>query len=242
MITFACMKLLLVFSSVAEASGILAWLQTGEEMNETIQGFTLSMPYSIQSYKIDGMDIDVLIGGQTHYELCFHVTRILSIKRYHLALFIGQAVSHEATIPMGACVNVINDKPIEIGYETDNKFTDAYSAGWLQIDMYPHQMGAYVNKTNSYFNAFLDFKKVASATCTRLNYSNTEIHNAIKQGDKCHIHSHNGIGFVYPCLYVKQAFYQLRIIVNEFGTPHYDIEKAYSVAYPTLIKLLTNIS
>ena len=208
------MKLLIIFSSLNEAAIFLAWLSTGKKVASDIDKLSFESPYSYYSYEIEGIFVDLIIAGNTNFEIAFHTSRILQIKKYHLALQVGTAISNDDKIELGTICNVINDKPIDIGLQQESNFEDAYQSNLLNIADFPHQMGGFVNKTNAYFNVFLTVKKVAAATLNTLYPTNIEKQNSIKSTHLCHIHDLNGLGFSYSCLFMKQTFYQLRIIIN----------------------------
>jgi hypothetical protein len=99
-----------------------------------------------------------------------------------------------------------------------------------------------VNKTNAYFNVFLEYKKVASATNSILYADNQMKQNEFKNVYQCHIHTLSGVGFSFACLFAKQSFYQLRIIVNDRSTSNMDVNGAIDKAMPLFIETIKKIS
>ncbi|MEI6312762.1 MAG: hypothetical protein WCP57_10930 [Bacteroidota bacterium] len=236
------MKLLIIFSSYAEAKHFLEWLSTGKKNSSELESLFFETPYSLYSYEKEGILIDVVIVGQTGFESAFHLGRILSNKRYHLALQLGIAISNDDKIPFASICNVINDKPLESGIHQNGALADLYSSSFLDIAAYPHQLGGLVNKTNAYFNVFLEFKKVASASLSILYADDLMKQNEIKNVYQSHIHTLGGIGFSFACLYAKQSFYQLRIIVNDRSTASMDVNTALDKAMPEFIETIKKIS
>lgn len=236
------MKLLIIFSSMEEAKYFIEWLITGKKIPSELQNLGIMAPYQLFSYEIEGINIDVVIAGETNFETSFHTTSILRQKRYHLALQIGTAISNDDKIAIGDLVNVINDKPLDISIIENNTKSNAYDCNLLNLESYPHQMGGFVNKTNAYFNVFLDVKKVAGASMNEIYLNDINKQNELKSNAQVHIHCLNGIGYSYSCLYLKQAFYQLRIIIN--NRTDNKVEKTYALqkASTELIEIIKKIS
>lgn len=236
------MKLLIIFSSLEEAQLFLAWLCTGKKVDSELKHLLFETPYALYSYEIEGVIIDLVIAGNTNYEMAFHTARILQTKRYHLALQVGTAISNDDKIDLGSIANVINDKPIDIGLMETTTFIDAYQSKLINNTEFPHQMGAYVNKTNAYFNVFLDIKKVAGATMNTLFPTDKTKQDYLKTQHLCHIHYLNGLGFSYSCLFMKQTYYQLRIVVNNRMENTINTNRAIEIGTNQIIDIIKKIA
>lgn len=178
-----------------------------------------------KSTKYKHLELDFVETGYTNFETAYHMGIALHSKSYNLVLFVGLANSLNSTMRVGDLVNVIKDIPYLTGIQEETTFKDAYSLAWLDRAKFPHQRGAFINMTNSYFNVFLPFMKTASLTCNLLGGTKEQL--AIKiEGFPIHIETSNGLGFHYACLSKRLPFYQLRIIQRNFVLNNEDIELA----------------
>lgn len=179
----------------------------------------------IQSYHREGMDIDLAILGNTSIEASFQMGRILSIKKYHIALLIGYCDSISDLASAGELVNIINEKLEDAEIGEDGVTKSLYQTGLIDSNEFPHIRGGFINMTNAYFNVFLDIKKVASLTSTIMYKTPCDAVEKIIEQHKVSVVSKNGLGMVYPCLWNQQPFYQLRLVNYEVKTQN-NIENA----------------
>ncbi|MCB9257403.1 MAG: hypothetical protein H6579_09755 [Chitinophagales bacterium] len=178
-----------------------------------------------KSFTYKHIDLDFLETGYTHFETAYHMGIALHSKSYHLVLFAGLANSLNTSMRVGDLVNVIKDIPYLTGIQEENEFKDAYELTWLDRSKFPHQRGAFINMSNSYFNVFLPYMKTASLSCSSLEGTEEQVKLKIAQYP-IHIETSNGIGFHYACLSKKLPFYQLRSIAKNLVLKNEDKELA----------------
>jgi hypothetical protein len=169
-------------------------------------------------------EIDICETGFGIFQTTFKVTKTISQKKYHLALKASFCNAYKPELQIGDVVNVIKDKPGDIGINTVDGFSDLYDLRLLNNESFPHFKGAFVNMNNSYMNVMMPFKKVVSVTVNQ--YADTSSYQAKREKYKADIETGDGLGFVYPCMYERQPFYQLNVVERNLATGEADFDKA----------------
>jgi hypothetical protein len=136
-------------------------------------------------------------------------------------------------------VNVIKDKPGDIGIKEENGISDLYDLGLIDPENFPHFKGAFINMNNSYMNVLMPFKKVVSVTVNQ--YADTANYETKRDKYKADIETGDGLGFVYPCMYERQPFYQLNAVERNLATGGYDFETARMKLNETLFDILQKL-
>lgn len=200
-----------------------------------------------------GHEIDICETGFGVFQTTFKITKTLAQKRYHLAVKASFCNAYKEDLQIGEVVNVIKDKPGDIGVpgnqeirESGNQegkaidvFRDLYDLGLENAESFPHFKGAFINMNNSYMNVLMPFRKVVSVTVNQ--YADTA-HYLIKKGKyKADIETGDGLGFVYPCMYERQPFYQLNAVERNLATGEYDFEKAKDKLNETILDILQKL-
>jgi hypothetical protein len=175
-------------------------------------------------------DIDVAFVGESLFEVNYKVSKAIQ-QKYHLALKVGFCNSLKAELAIGTVVNVIKEKPLLLNAEGQ----DVYESGMLNATDYPHFKGAFVNMNNSYMNVFLDLKKVVSGTLTSIP------NNQLQSKYALDTITTEGIGFVYPCMFERQPFYQVNVVKSNLVSGQTDEELAQKVINEVLIDILQKI-
>lgn len=182
------------------------------------------------STRIFQHDLDIAFIGESLIEVNFKTTKLLQ-QKYHLALKAGFCEALKGDLGIGTIVNVIKEKPIL--FTTTGE--DIYTAGMLNRDDYPHFRGSFVNMNNSYMNVFLDFKKVVSGTVQSVfstTWQNQYLLDTL---------TYNGIGFVYPCMFERQPFYQVNAVYKNNVSMKEDISIAETNLNKSLIDILQKL-
>ena len=235
------MKLLILCSNLREAHGIIAWLQDGIPFDSELKSLFQQTPTLFYSVKKLDMQIELVITGNTMMDVSFQLGRILQIKKFHLVLQLGLCSAYDNSLQLGELVNVINDKPGDIGILANESLKDAYNSSIYDVNDIPHIKGGFVNFTNAYFNAFLPIRKVAAISVNMVNIDNTSLAFRQKQFN-IHIETANGLGCAYACLYQKQPFYQLRSVSRILYQSLFDEQKAIELLTINTIDLLQKIA
>ena len=200
-------------------------------------------------------EIDVCETGSGLFQTTFKVTKTLSQKKYHLALKASLCNAYKPELKIGDIVNVIKDKPGDTGIAAalsfnssseqqdlsrqTQAFRDLYELGMLDSESFPHFKGAYINMNNSYMNVMMPFKKVVSVTVNQ--YADSNSYDAKREKYKADIETMDGLGFVYPCMYERQPFYQLNAVEGNLATEEYDRKKAIQMLNETIFDVIQKL-
>ncbi len=225
------MKFLLVVASLEDIAPFIA------HFNAELQpGSALKF---LHSAKILHHEVDIAITGAGVYQTTYKVTKVLSKQKYHLALKMGLGNAYKPETAIGAVLNIINDKPGDFGMMVNGEWKDHYDFGLIKTEDEPHVRGGLVNFTNAYMNVFLPFKKVVGVTVS--HYADKQTYLMRKEKYKADCETGDGLGFVYPCLFEKQQFYQLCVIERNLATgeenPHLAIEIMNAILIDIVNKL-----
>ncbi len=222
------MKLLLCCNNSLQIKHTLEWLsQVGESVNEF-------------SFKTPQHEITLLQTGYGGFQVGFHIATELAKQPYHLALKVGFANGLRSDIGVGEVVNIINDKPADTGILNETGFEDLYDSGLLNTSEKPHQMGGYVNKTNSYLNVFLPYRKVLSLSVNTIS-ANEQLQRIRVSKYHPHVETTDGIYFAYACLWKQQPFYHLAAVEQNFATGEKNQELAHKNLNESLIDIIKKI-
>ena len=186
-------------------------------------------------------EIDVCETGYGMFQTTYKITKAISQKRYHLALKASFCNAYKPELKIGEVVNVIKDKPGSptLSMADEGKAADLYDQGLMDMESFPHFKGAFINMNNSYMNVMMPFKKVVSLTVGRYADLNDYQMNCEKY--KADIETTDGLGFVYPCMYERQPFYQLNAVERNLATGEDDFEKAKLILNETLLDILQKL-
>lgn len=235
------MKLLILCSNPREAEGIIDWLHDGIPFDSTLTSLFNQTPSSFYAVRKMEMEIELVITGNTMLDVAFQLGRILQLKKYHLVLQLGLCSAYDETLQLGDLVNVINDKPGDVGLLADESLHDAYNSSIYHINDVPQAKGGFINFTNAYFNALLPIRKVAAITVNTINIDSRSLAFRQKQFN-VHIETANGLGCAYACLYQKQPFYQLRSVSRILFQAVCDEKKAIESLTTHTLDLLHKIA
>lgn len=232
------MKLLLCINRFSDFKELFERITTRTEQGHiplpdpASANFTFSLHY-LQH------EIDVCETGFGIFQTTFKVTKAISQKKYHLALKASFCNAYKPDLQIGEVVNVIKDKPGDIGIPVESGFSDLYDLGLINNESFPHFKGAFINMNNSYMNVLLPFRKVVSVTVNQ--YADTTHYAAKREKYKADIETGDGLGFVYPCMYERQPFYQINAVERNLATGEYDVEKARQKLNDTLFDILQKL-
>jgi hypothetical protein len=134
---------------------------------------------------------------------------------------------------------VIKDKPGDIGIKKTDAFADLYDLGLMNGESFPHFKGAFINMNNSYMNILMPFRKVVSVTVNQ--YGDADSYEAKREKYKADIETGDGLGFVYPCMFERQPFYQLNAVERNLATGENDPEKAKQKLNETLLDIIQKL-
>ena len=222
------MKLLIVCNAFTQIDTLKSWIEADSTLN------------SSGTYQVGQHEISLLSTGYGGFQVGFHTATKLAGNQYHLVIKAGLANSFKADIALADIVNIINDKPGDVGTLHADSFEDLYDKQLLNIHDKPHQMGGFVNKTNAYINVFLPFRKVLSLTVNTAS-TNAALREIRQAKYKPHIETPDGLPFAYACLWRGQPFYHLCAIAENFASGEKNEELALRMLNDTLIDIIQKL-
>jgi hypothetical protein len=184
--------------------------------------------------------IDVLETGFGGFQTCFHFTEWTAQHTYHLILKAGFAKALQPGVEVGQVVNIVRDYPAGDGEWRPNTFCDLYDLHLLHVSSPPHHLGGLVNKTNSYMNIFLPYKKVFAITAP-IPSDNEMLRNLRIEKYHPHIETADGIYFAYPCMWKKLNFYHLAVVAENYITGHQNMQAAQKNLNDELISIIQKL-
>jgi len=221
------MRLLIVVTSLKDIQPFLADFGINPERH-------VSMKY-VYTSKILHHELDILETGIGIYQTTYKVTRALTEQKYHLALKLGFGNSYKEDIEVGVVLNVVNEKPGDLGMMIGGEWKDPYDLELTRREDEPHVRGGFINMTNAYMNVFLPFKKSVGITVNHYGDSASVAWRREKYKGDCE--TGDGLGFVYPCFFEKQLFYQLCVIERNLVTG----QENFNLAKEKMNEALTDI-
>ncbi|MCX6199767.1 MAG: hypothetical protein NTY88_11195 [Bacteroidetes bacterium] len=225
------MKLLLCASSPTDIESCLKHFAVNPEKNSPLS--------FLSSTKILHHEVDILETGVGVYQTTYKLTKVLSQQKYHLALKLSFGNSYKEEISVGRVLNIINEKPGDFGMLNNGEWKDHYDFGLLKATDEPQVRGGYINMTNAYMNVFASFKKAVGVTVN--HYADVNTFQVRKEKYKADCETGDGLGFVYPCLFEKQSFYQLCFIERNLVSGEVEFKKAKNSMNETLIDLIQKL-
>lgn len=225
------MKLLLCVSSL-------------KDIDATLKDFSVlpqpSVTYRfLSSTKILQHEVDIVETGVGVYQTTYKVTKVLLQQKYHMALKISFGNAYKEETAIGQVLNIVNEKPGDHGMMVDGEWKDYYDLDLINREDEPHVRGGFVNLNNAYMNVFAPFKKVVGVTVN--HYADKNLFQQKKEKYKADCETGDGLGFVYPCLFEKQSFYELCVIERNLASGEENFEAAKKAMNETLIDLLTKL-
>ncbi|MBX2902661.1 MAG: hypothetical protein KF872_03815 [Chitinophagales bacterium] len=222
------MKLLLVCNHRDIISDTLQWFQ---QQHAVINDNNIAF----KQHKIE-----ILETGFGGFKVGFHLTECILKSHYNLILKLSEAHALMDSIAVGQVVNIVRDFPASDGNLIEDSFKDLYDTGYMHTAEHPHQLGGLVNKTNSYLNVFLPYKKVFSITSAISSHHATLKKIRIEKY-KPHIETVDGIYFSYPCLWKRVSFYHLAAVIENLVTGEKNIALAKQELNKELIEIIQKL-
>jgi hypothetical protein len=232
------MKLLLCVNRLSDHKTLFEQMakQSGQHLSPMPDAQSANFIFSTNYL---GHEIDVCETGYGLFQTSYKITKTLTQKRYHLALKASFCNAYRQELNIGDVVNVIKDKPGDVGIEFADGFKDMYDLKLTDVESFPHFKGAFINMNNSYMNVLMPFKKVVSVTVNQ--YADVTTYEAKREKYKADIETGDGLGFVYACMYERQPFYQINCVERNLATGTYDHESAKTKLNDTLLDILQKL-
>lgn len=225
------MKLLLCIARLKDITAALKNYSIVPQRHDTLK--------FLYSATILHHEVTILETGFGIFQTAYKTTKALSSQKYHLALKLSLGNAYKQETRPGAVLNIVNDKPGDYGAGANGEWRDLYDLELINRKDEPQQHGGFVNLNNSYLNVFLPFKKVVGLTVNHYGDKNTFAGK--RELYKADCETGDGLGFVYPCMYEKQNYYQLCVIERNLATGEHNAPLALDKLNETLINLLQKL-
>ncbi|MBP7390380.1 MAG: hypothetical protein KA841_08240 [Chitinophagales bacterium] len=196
------MKLLICVSQIDDIKSTLSHFSIKPN---TLEGFP-----GIHTCTILQHEVDILVTCANTVTTTYTLTKLLTKKKYHLALHLSKGTAYKADYIPGYVLNIVNEKPGDCGTINDGNWIDLYDSGQMNRTDPPHTRGGFINLNNAYMNIFAPYKKVVGIT---VNYfRDKENWNLRQEKYNADCETQNGLAFSYTCLSEKQSYYHLTFI------------------------------
>ena len=198
----------------------------------------------LSSYKYNDLHIDVLITGIGMIFTIYRLTKILSEKKYDLAINAGIAGSFSKKLKIGKVVNITKDEFSDLGIEYSEGFYTLFDKKLVNKNDFPFKNGVLINERffkNSVINKLL---KVSGITVNTAHCKQDSIEK-IKIKFKADIETMEGAAFFYVCMYENISFLQIRAISNyveQRNEKNWNIPLAVKNLSSTLIDFFSNVA
>ncbi|MBK7871496.1 MAG: futalosine hydrolase [Saprospiraceae bacterium] len=135
--------------------------------------------------------------------------KVLTTKRYDLAINAGIAGAFNRELPIGEVVEVMSDRFADLGVEeADGSFTDIHTLGLIDPNQAPFQNGELQNPNPGNF-----LPTVKGFSVNKVHGFEPSI-EAIRQRFPADVETMEGAAFFYACLIENQKFLAIRAISN----------------------------
>ncbi len=198
----------------------------------------------LSSYKYNNLHIDVLITGIGMIFTIYCITKILSERKYDLAINAGIAGSFYKKLKIGKVVNITKDEFSDLGIEYSEGFYTLFDKKLINENDFPFKKSILINDTsvkNSVINKLL---KVSGITVNTAHCKQDSIEK-VKIKFKADIETMEGAAFFYVCLCENIPFLQIRAISNyveQRNEKNWNIPLAIKNLCLTLIDFFSNVT
>ncbi|NCB08962.1 MAG: futalosine hydrolase [Bacteroidia bacterium] len=197
--------------------------------------------HNYKSYFLAGNKIDVLITGVGAILTTFHLTRVLSNKKYHLVINVGIAASLSPDIEIGEVVNVVSEEFADLGIEKIDNFLTLFESGYIRSNEFPFEKGLLNAK---YIYGFSGLKKVRGITTNKSHGRSSSI-DEIKRKFSAQTESMEGAAVFFVCNFLGIDCCQIRGVSNYVeprDSSQWDIPLALENLKTAVLEVLNELS
>jgi len=166
--------------------------------------------HQLKKYRLNEIEIDILITGIGTTFTAFHLTNALHNKKYQFVINIGIAGSLTDELAIGEVVSVVSDEFADLGIEKENEFLTLFDSGFMDSNDFPFEQGL-LKASES--NGLFDLKKVRGIT-TNKSHGRTASIAEIKSKFSAQVESMEGAVVFYVCCWFGVPSFQIRAISN----------------------------
>lgn len=193
------MKILIVTATWLEVKLLADELELIEETS-----------HLLRRYRLNEIEIDILISGIGTTFTAFHLTNALHDKKYNLVVNIGIAGSLTEELSIGEVVSVVSDEFADLGIEKENEFLTLFDSGFMDENDFPFEQGI-LKASES--NGLFDLKKVRGIT-TNKSHGRLASITEVKSKFSAQVESMEGAVVFYVCNWMGISCFQIRSISN----------------------------
>jgi futalosine hydrolase len=166
--------------------------------------------HQLKKYRLNEIEIDILITGIGTTFTAFHLTNALHEKKYQFVINIGIAGSLTDELAIGEVVSVVSDEFADLGIEKENEFLTLFESGFMDSNDFPFEQGI-LKASES--NGLFDLKKVRGIT-TNKSHGRTASIVEVKSKFSAQVESMEGAVVFYVCNWFGVPSFQIRSISN----------------------------
>ena len=164
-------------------------------------------------YTLQGLHLQFLITGVGTTATTYALTKALTGKKYELVINAGVAGSYRSDWTLGTVVNVVRDRPADLGVEeADGSFTDVFELGLTAGDSPPYTLGGWLHNPAAEAYGFLP--TASGATVQRVHGTAKSIAAFRRKYPAADVESMEGAAVAYVCRLEQQAYLQIRALSN----------------------------
>lgn len=164
----------------------------------------------IRRYRLNEIEIDILITGIGTTFTAFHLTNALHDKKYNFVINVGIAGSLTSELVIGDVVSVVSDEFADLGIEKENEFLTLFDSGFMDENDFPFEQGILkASETNGLF----DLKNVKGITTNKSHGRSASI-TEVKSKFSAQVESMEGAVVFYVCNWMGINCFQIRAISN----------------------------
>lgn len=164
----------------------------------------------LRKYKLQEIEIDILITGNGATFTAFHLTNTLRDNKYQLVLNVGFAGSLTDRLVVGDVVSIVADEFGDLGIEKEDEFLTLFETGFMDSNEFPFEHGIL---KSSDFNGLIDLKKVRGIT-TNKSHGRAASIAEIKSKFNAQVETMEGAVVLYVCCWFGVPCIQIRSVSN----------------------------
>jgi len=226
------MKILLVAATEFEVRPLLAHLLPMQVDDKLMR-----------NYRLEKLDIDLLITGIGMIHTAFHLGKVLAAKKYDFAINAGIAGAYNSTTELGKVVNVTRECVAELGTEEGERFLSFFELGLMDPNVFPYRSGYLFSEKWPDLPTLRDLPRLPGNTVNQI-HALPETIDALKLQYPAEVETMEGAAFLYGCLFEGIPCVQIRSFSNhvrERDKSHWQIPLAVDNLNKTVIKILQEL-
>jgi len=180
---------------------------------QSILGIPIIINNKLTRYNKNNTQIDILITGVGMVFTTFHLSSLLTIEKYNLAINAGVAGAIDKHLKLGEVVHVVSDFFYELGAEQDNQWLSIDDLGLLSESDWPYTKTGLENKHELLYPFIKQLRQVSGHTVNKI-HGNEESIKTMQKRSAAQVESMEGAAFLYCCLQHQIPCAQIRAISN----------------------------